>query len=231
MELGGNDAFIVLDDADFDLVKKVSPQARLYNAGQVCTSSKRFIVTAKYYDEFLENLKAGFAAVKPGDPLDKETTLAPLSSQRAKEKLVGQVKKAVAAGAKVYYGNEPIDLPGQFFPPTILTDVTKDNPIYNEEMFGPVAVVYKVENDAEAIALANDSSYGLGGSVFSKDPRHAAYVAEQIETGMSFVNSGWLSLPELPFGGVKNSGYGRELSDLGLNAFVNEHLVINTTDK
>ncbi|ATO54175.1 MAG: NAD-dependent succinate-semialdehyde dehydrogenase [Loigolactobacillus coryniformis] len=231
MELGGNDAFIVLDDADFDLVKKVSPQARLYNAGQVCTSSKRFIVTAKYYDEFLENLKAGFAAVKPGDPLDKKTTLAPLSSQRAKEKLVGQVKKAVAAGAKVYYGNEPIDLPGQFFPPTILTDVTKDNPIYNEEMFGPVAVVYKVENDAEAIALANDSSYGLGGSVFSKDPRHAAYVAEQIETGMSFVNSGWLSLPELPFGGVKNSGYGRELSDLGLNAFVNEHLVINATDK
>ncbi|MFD0898079.1 NAD-dependent succinate-semialdehyde dehydrogenase [Loigolactobacillus binensis] len=231
MELGGNDAFIILDDADFDLVKEVSPQARLYNAGQVCTSSKRFIVLADRYDEFLENLKAGFAAAKPGDPLKADTTLAPLSSKSAKEKLVGQVNKAVAAGAKVYYGNQPVDLPGQFFPPTILTDISKDNPIFNEEMFGPVAAVYKVETEEEAIALANDSSYGLGGSVFSKDPEHAAQVAEQIETGMSFVNSSWLSLPELPFGGVKNSGYGRELSDLGLTTFVNEHLVINATEK
>ncbi|MFD1317558.1 NAD-dependent succinate-semialdehyde dehydrogenase [Loigolactobacillus zhaoyuanensis] len=231
MELGGNDAFIVLNDADFDLVNQVSTQARLFNAGQVCTSSKRFIVLAEHYDEFLENLKVGFAAVKPGDPLAKDTTLAPLSSKRAKEKLVGQVKKAVDGGANVYFGNQPIDLPGQFFPPTILTDVTKDNPIYNEEMFGPVAVVYKVDNEDEAVALANDSSYGLGGSVFSKNPKHAAYIAERVETGMSFVNSSWLSLPELPFGGVKNSGYGRELSDLGLNAFVNEHLVIDATDK
>ncbi|KRM94804.1 NAD-dependent succinate-semialdehyde dehydrogenase [Loigolactobacillus rennini] len=231
MELGGNDAFIILDDADFDLVHKVAPQARLYNAGQVCTSSKRFIVMADHYDDFLEHLKAGFAAVKPGDPLAKETTLAPLCTKNAKEKLTKQVQAAIDGGAKVYYGNEPIDLPGQFFPPTILTNITKDNPIYNQELFGPVAAVYKVNSEEEAIALANDSSYGLGGSVFSADPEHANRVAEQIETGMSFINSGWLSLPELPFGGVKNSGYGRELSDLGLNAFVNEHLVINTTDK
>lgn len=231
MELGGNDAFIILDDADFDLVHKVAPQARLYNAGQVCTSSKRFIVMADHYDDFLEHLKAGFAAVKPGDPLAKETTLAPLCTKNAKEKLTKQVQAAIDGGAKVYYGNEPIDLPGQFFPPTILTNITKDNPIYNQELFGPVAAVYKVNSEEEAIALANDSSYGLGGSVFSADPEHANRVAEQIETGMSFINSGWLSLPELPFGGVKNSGYGRELSDLGLNAFVNEHLVINTTEK
>lgn len=231
MELGGNDAFIILDDADFDLVHQVAPQARLYNAGQVCTSSKRFIVMADHYDDFLEHLKAGFAAVKPGNPLDKETTLAPLCTKKAKEKLTKQVQAAIDGGAKVYYGNEPIDLPGQFFPPTILTNITKDNPIYNQELFGPVAAVYKVNSEEEAIALANDSSYGLGGSVFSADPEHANRVAEQIETGMSFINSGWLSLPELPFGGVKNSGYGRELSDLGLNAFVNEHLVINSTEK
>uniref|UniRef100_A0A1K2I3J3 Succinate-semialdehyde dehydrogenase [NAD] Succinate-semialdehyde dehydrogenase [NAD(P)+] n=1 Tax=Loigolactobacillus rennini TaxID=238013 RepID=A0A1K2I3J3_9LACO len=231
MELGGNDAFIILDDADFDLVHQVAPQARLYNAGQVCTSSKRFIVMADHYDDFLEHLKAGFAAVKPGDPLAKETTLAPLCTKNAKEKLTKQVQAAIDGGAKVYYGNEPIDLPGQFFPPTILTNITKDNPIYNQELFGPVAAVYKVNSEEEAIALANDSSYGLGGSVFSADPEHANRVAEQIETGMSFINSGWLSLPELPFGGVKNSGYGRELSDLGLNAFVNEHLVINTMEK
>lgn len=231
MELGGNDAFIILDDADFDLVHKVATQARLYNAGQVCTSSKRFIVMADHYDEFLEHLKAGFAAAKPGDPLAKETTLAPLCTKKAKEKLTKQVQAAIDGGAKVYYGNEPIDLPGQFFPPTILTNITKDNPIYNQELFGPVAAVYKVDTEEEAIALANDSSYGLGGSIFSTDPEHANRVAEQIETGMSFINSGWLSLPELPFGGVKNSGYGRELSDLGLNAFVNEHLVINSTEK
>ncbi|MFD0898078.1 NAD-dependent succinate-semialdehyde dehydrogenase [Loigolactobacillus binensis] len=230
MELGGNDAFVVLDDADFDLVKQVATNARLYNAGQVCTSSKRFIVMADLYDDFLKALKAGFAAVKPGDPLDKNTTFAPMCMKSAKEDLEQQVKKGIAAGAKVYY-EHPVDLPGQFFPPTILTDIAKDNPLYNEEMFGPVAVVYKAETEEEAIAIASDSSYGLGGSVFSSNPEHANQVSEKIETGMSFINSGWMSLPELPFGGIKNSGYGRELSHLGLFTFVNEHLVINSTIK
>ena len=224
MELGGNDAFIILDDADWDLVKEVAPQARLYNAGQVCTSSKRFIVMADKYDEFLEVLKDAFSAVRMGDPTDRTTTLAPLNSKSAKEKLEKQVELAVKNGAKVYYGNEKVDLPGQFFMPTILTDITPDNPIFDQEMFGPVASVYKVNSEEEAIALANNSSYGLGNTVFG-EPEHAARVAAKIETGMSWINSGWASLPELPFGGVKNSGYGRELSELGFNAFVNEHLV------
>ena len=224
MELGGNDAFIILDDADWDLVKEVAPQARLYNAGQVCTSSKRFIVMADKYDEFLEVLKDAFSAVHMGDPTDRTTTLAPLNSKSAKEKLEKQVELAVENGAKVYYGNEKVNLPGQFFMPTILTDITPDNPIFNQEMFGPVASVYKVNSEEEAIALANNSSYGLGNTVFG-EPEHAARVAAKIETGMSWINSGWASLPELPFGGVKNSGYGRELSELGFNAFVNEHLV------
>lgn len=224
MELGGNDAFIILDDADWDLVKEVAPQARLYNAGQVCTSSKRFIVMADKYDEFLEVLKDAFSAVRMGDPTDRTTTLAPLNSKSAKEKLEKQVELAVENGAKIYYGNEKVDLPGQFFMPTILTDINPDNPIFNQEMFGPVASVYKVNSEEEAIALANNSSYGLGNTVFG-EPEHAARVAAKIETGMSWINSGWASLPELPFGGVKNSGYGRELSELGFNAFVNEHLV------
>lgn len=224
MELGGNDAFIILDDADWDLVKEVAPQARLYNAGQVCTSSKRFIVMADKYDEFLDVLKDAFSAVRMGDPTDRTTTLAPLNSKSAKEKLEKQVELAVENGAKVYYGNEKVDLPGQFFMPTILTDIIPDNPIFDQEMFGPVASVYKVNSEEEAIALANNSSYGLGNTVFG-EPEHAARVAAKIETGMSWINSGWASLPELPFGGVKNSGYGRELSDLGFNAFVNEHLV------
>lgn len=224
MELGGNDAFIILDDADWELVREVAPQARLYNAGQVCTSSKRFIVMADKYDEFLEVLKDAFSAVHMGDPTDRTTTLAPLNSKSAKEKLEKQVELAVENGAKVYYGNEKVDLPGQFFMPTILTDITPDNPIFDQEMFGPVASVYKVNSEEEAIALANNSSYGLGNTVFG-EPEHAARVAAKIETGMSWINSGWASLPELPFGGVKNSGYGRELSELGFNAFVNEHLV------
>lgn len=224
MELGGNDAFIILDDADWELVREVAPQARLYNAGQVCTSSKRFIVMADKYDEFLEVLKDAFSAVRMGDPTDRTTTLAPLNSKSAKEKLEKQVELAVENGAKVYYGNEKVDLPGQFFMPTILTDITPDNPIFNQEMFGPVASVYKVNSEEEAIVLANNSSYGLGNTVFG-EPEHAARVAAKIETGMSWINSGWASLPELPFGGVKNSGYGRELSELGFNAFVNEHLV------
>lgn len=225
LELGGNDAFIILDDADFDLLRKTVFFARLYNAGQVCTSSKRFIVLADKYDAFLEMIKEVFQTAKWGDPMDPETTLAPLSSASSKEEVLAQIKLAVDNGARVVYGNESIDHPGNFVMPTILTDISKDNPIYNQEIFGPVASVYKVETEEEAIALANDSSYGLGGTVFSADHDHAVRVAAQIETGMSFINSGWASLPELPFGGIKNSGYGRELSQLGFDTFVNEHLI------
>lgn len=226
MELGGTDAFVVLDDANIDQVADVAWRARLYNAGQVCTSSKRFIVADNLYDEFLARLKDKFAAVKPGDPMDDSTTLAPMNSKRAKEKLQEQVDQAIKNGAKLYYGNEPIYLDGQFFQPTILTDIRKDNPAYSEEMFGPVAQVYKVHSEQEAIDLANDANYGLGGIVFSGDPDRGAKVASQIETGMVFVNNFMSSLPELPFGGVKGSGYGREMSQLGIMAFVNEELIV-----
>lgn len=226
LELGGNDAFIILDDADWDELKQVVPQARLYNAGQVCTSSKRFIIMDSMYDQFLEILQTAFSQVKMGDPMDEATTLAPLSSKGAKEKLQSQVDAAIAGGAKVYYGNQPVDLPGQFFQPTILTDIAHDNPIFDQELFGPVASVYRVHDEAEAIALANDSSYGLGGTVFSSDLEHAKKVAAQVETGMSFINAGWSSTPDMPFGGIKNSGYGRELSALGIESFINYHLVL-----
>lgn len=228
MELGGADPFLVLDDANMADVTDLAWRVRLYNTGQVCTSSKRFIVMDSVYDEFVEKLKVAFSKVKPGDPLDPATTLAPMNSKGAKETLQKQVDEAISHGATVVYGNEPIDLPGQFFMPTILTDITKDNPAYRTEMFGPVAHVYKVHSEAEAIELANDSMYGLGGTVFAGDPDHGAEVAAQIETGMVFVNNFMVSLPELPFGGVKNSGYGREMSKLGQMAFVNEQLIVKT---
>lgn len=225
LELGGNDAFIILDDADWDKLESVLFYARLYNAGQVCTSSKRFIVLEKDYDRFLELITNIFKTAKWGDPMDPETTLAPLSSAQAKQDILDQIQLALDNGARLVYGNETIDHPGNFVMPTILTDIKEDNPIFHQEIFGPVASVYKVASEEEAIALANNSNYGLGGTVFSSNPEHAEAVSAKVETGMSFINSGWASLPELPFGGIKNSGYGRELSELGFTAFVNEHLV------
>lgn len=226
LELGGNDAFIILEDADFDLLKETIFFARLYNAGQVCTSSKRFIVVGEEnYKKYVDMVVETFKTAKWGDPMETDTTLAPLSSAAAKEDVLSQIKLAVDNGATVEYGNEAIDHPGNFVMPTVLTNITKENPIYNQEIFGPIASIYKVDTEEEAIELANDSSYGLGGTVFSSNQEHAERVAAQIETGMSFINSGWASLPELPFGGVKNAGYGRELSELGFATFLNEHLI------
>lgn len=229
MELGGNDPFIVLEDADPEVLKNVLRDARTYNNGQVCTSSKRIIVLKNRYNEVLHDLKNIFDSLKPGDPLQAETTLAPMNSENAKEKLEKQVQEAIDHGAKVFYQYPEINSKGAFFRPLILTDVDKNNPIFNKEMFGPVVVVYSVDDEDEAIELANDSSYGLGSSVISSDIKHAQEVASQIETGMTVINGRWITAGELPFGGVKNSGYGRELSELGMMAFVNEHLVIDTT--
>lgn len=231
MELGGNDAFIVLSDADPAVLKAALSDARSYNNGQVCTSSKRMIVLADRYEEVLADMKEIYSGLKWGDPLEDSTTLPPMNSQAAKEKLAKQVEAAIAGGAKVYYEYPEIDAPGAFSRPIILTDMTKDNPMFDQEMFGPVCVVYKVKDEAEAIALANDSSYGLGSSVISSDIKHAEEVASQIETGMTVINGRWITDGSLPFGGVKKSGYGRELSPLGLDAFVNEHLVIDFTDQ
>ncbi|KKF60103.1 NAD-dependent succinate-semialdehyde dehydrogenase [Streptococcus uberis] len=225
LELGGDDAFIILDDADWEELESVLFFSRLYNAGQVCTSSKRFIVLEKDYDRFKELLTKVFKTAKWGDPMDPETTLAPLSSAGAKEDVLAQIQLALDNGAELVYGGEAIDHPGNFVMPTIIAGLTKDNPIYYQEIFGPVGQIYKVASEEEAIEVANDSNYGLGGTIFSSNKEHREAVAAQIETGMSFINSGWASLPELPFGGIKNSGYGRELSELGFTAFVNEHLI------
>lgn len=198
---------------------------------QKVVASKRFVVVGQEnYDKFVDMVVKHFKSAKWGDPMDQATTLAPLSSAAAKEEVLGQIKLAKENGATVVYGDEPIDHPGNFVMPTVLINVTKENPIYNQEIFGPVASIYKVDTEEEAIALANDSSYGLGGTVFSKNLDHAKEVAAKIETGMSFINSGWTSHPEIPFGGVKNSGYGRELSELGFDAFVNEHLIFVPND-
>ena len=193
MELGGNDAFIILDDADWELIKQAAPQARLANAGQICSASKRFIVFEDKYDDFVAYMKMAFAKVQHGDPMYPKTTLAPLSSVKAKANLQKQVDAAIEAGATVTFGNTRIESEGAFFQPTILTNIDRDNPAYNQEMFGSVASIYKVNSEEEAIELANDSSYGLGSVIFSSDLQRADHVARQIEAGMSFINRPWLT--------------------------------------
>lgn len=226
MELGGSDAFIVLEDADIDKAVKHGVSGRMGNAGQACTASKRFIVVESVAEEFLNKFKSAMAGFKPGDPMDESTSLAPLSSAGALSKLLEQVQEAVAHGAKVLIGGDRVqELPGQFMQPTILTDIAEDNPAFAQEFFGPVAMFFKVADEKAAIALANNSPFGLGGSVFTKDAERGRRVASHIETGMVFVNSAAVSMPDLPFGGVKNSGYGRELSAAGIQEFVNKKLI------
>lgn len=226
LELGGNDVFVVLDDADLEKAVKIGVNARLANAGQVCTAAKRFILHEKVAEQFLEKYTEAFRNIRVGDPLDESTRLGPLSSKDALETLTKQVDEAVKNGATLHYGGKPVQREGSFFEPTILTNITRDNPAYFEEFFGPVAQIYVVKNDDEAVKLANDSHYGLGGAVFSKDIDRAKKMASKIETGMVWIN--WLTdtAAELPFGGVKRSGYGRELSDLGIKEFVNQKLVV-----
>ncbi|WP_318364070.1 NAD-dependent succinate-semialdehyde dehydrogenase [Enterobacter sp.] len=226
LELGGNDVFVVLDDADMEKAVKVGVMARLQNAGQVCTAAKRFIIHEAVADKFLEKYTEAFRQVKMGDPLDESTTLGPLSSKDAVETLTKQVDEAVKNGATLHYGGKPVDHKGNFFEPTILTNITRDNPAYFEEFFGPVAQIYVVKNDDEAVKLANDSHYGLGGAIFSQNIERAKGLASRIETGMVYINSLTDTAPELPFGGVKRSGFGRELSDLGIKEFVNQKLVV-----
>ena len=226
MELGGNDVFVVLDDCDLDKAIKVGAQARLQNAGQVCTAAKRFIIHEKIADKFLAGFTKELESVKMGDPLDPSTTLGPLSSKSALQNLVKQVDKAVKNGAKATLGGKTVDKQGYFYPPTILTDIKRDNPAYFEEFFGPVAMVFVVKSDDEAISLANDSHYGLGGAIFTGNIERGKKMASRIETGMVFINTLSGTAPELPFGGVKRSGYGHELADLGIKEFTNQKLVV-----
>ncbi len=226
LELGGSDAFIVLDDADLDKAVKHAVSGRMGNSGQACTASKRIIVVEALADRFLEKFQAAMEGFKPGDPMDKQTTLAPLSSAQALETILGQVDEAVGHGARVLMGGKRVDgQAGAFMQPTILTDLDQDNPVYRQEFFGPVALFFRVPDEAAAIAIANDSPFGLGGSVFTQDVERGRRVARQIDTGMVFINSAAVSTPDLPFGGVKNSGYGRELSGAGIQEFVNKKLI------
>jgi succinate-semialdehyde dehydrogenase/glutarate-semialdehyde dehydrogenase len=225
MELGGSDAFIVLEDADLEHAVKWAVWGRMYNAGQTCCAAKRFIVVEEIADKFLEKFRAKLAALKPGDPMDERTTLGPLSSESALLDLAKQVDGAISHGAKVLLGGKRIDRPGSFMEPTILTDIEPNNPAFREEFFGPVALFFRVKDEDAAIALANDCDFGLGGSVFTKDEARGRRVASRVETGMMFVNNISWSDAELPFGGIKDSGYGRELGNMGIQEFVNKKLV------
>jgi len=225
MELGGSDAFIVLEDADLDKTVKWAVWGKMNNTGQCCVAAKRFIVVEELADRFLGKFQTALAALKPGDPMDEATTLGPLSTEAALVQLLGQVEGAVAKGATLVMGGKRIDRPGAFMQATILANIKPDNPAFREEFFGPVALFFRVKNEDEAVALANDSDFGLGGSVFTKDVARGKRVASRVDTGMMFVNHPTWTKPDLPFGGIKDSGYGRELSSMGIQEFVNKKLV------
>jgi succinate-semialdehyde dehydrogenase/glutarate-semialdehyde dehydrogenase len=225
MELGGADAFIVLEDADIAHAVKWAVWGRMYNAGQTCCAAKRFIVVESVADAFLAQFKAALASLQAGDPADEATSLGPLSSEAALLTLLGQVKSAVTHGATIALGGKRIDRTGAYMEPTILTHVTPQNPAFRDEFFGPVAMFFRVKDEDQAVALANDSDFGLGGSVFTADLARGQRVASRVETGMMFINNIDWTDPELPFGGIKDSGYGRELGDMGIQEFVNKKLV------
>ena len=225
MELGGSDAFIVLEDADLDKSVAWAVWAKMNNTGQCCIAAKRLIVVEELADRFLEKFQAAMMALKPGDPMDKSTTLGPLSTEAALVQLLVQVEEAVTHGATLVLGGKRIDRPGSFMQATILTNIRPDNPAFRKEFFGPVALFFCVKNEDEAVALANDSDFGLGGSVFTKDVVRGKRVANRIDTGMVFINHPTWTSADLPFGGIKNSGYGRELSKMGIQEFVNKKLV------
>ena len=225
MELGGSDAFIVLEDADLEKTIPWAVWGRMYNAGQTCCAAKRFIVVDALADAFLEQFKAALQRLTPGDPMDERTTHGPLSTEAALLQLLEQVEDAVRHGAKLLMGGKRIDRPGSFMQTTILTDINPDNPAFRDEFFGPVVSFFRVKDEDEAIALANDSDFGLGGSVWTKDEARGKRLASRVETGMMFVNNIDWTDAELPFGGIKYSGYGRELGNMGIQEFVNKKLV------
>ncbi|WBO20690.1 NAD-dependent succinate-semialdehyde dehydrogenase [Sphingomonas abietis] len=229
MELGGSDAFVVLKDADLEKTVKWAVFGRHWNGGQVCVSSKRMIVADEIYDDFLKRYTEGVAGLRMGDPFDPDTTLAPLSSQKAADDIKAMVRKAVEHGATATEVGSQAPNQGAFVRPTILTDVGEDNPARYWEFFGPVSMIFRARDENDAVRIANDSPYGLGGSVFTSDTAHGVEVARKISTGMVFVNHPTMVKADLPFGGVRNSGYGRELLGLGIKEFVN-HKLINVVD-
>jgi succinate-semialdehyde dehydrogenase/glutarate-semialdehyde dehydrogenase len=222
LELGGSDPFILLKTDDLDKAVEAAVAARLENTGQACNAGKRFIVVDELYEPFLNKFTDALTAVRPGDPHSSETTIGPLSSSTAADRLEDQVRRAVDQGAKLVAGGSR---EGNFFAPTVLTDITPENDAYREEFFGPVAQVYRVNDEDEAVKLANDTPFGLGSYVMTNDPAQAERVADKIEAGMVFINAVGAEGAELPFGGVKRSGFGRELGRYGMDEFVNKKLI------
>lgn len=224
LELGGSDACLVLDDADLATAILEMAASRLRNSGQTCTSAKRFIVRREVADQVIDGLTKIFNRQTIGDPLDAATTLAPLASKAGQERLTAQVKLALDHGAKALVKGGAVGETG--FQPTLLTNLTADNPASQEEFFGPVAQLYVVDSDEEAIQVANSTPFGLAGSIFSQDLSRAKHLASRMATGQVFINKGSSGIPELPFGGIKQSGYGREMSDLGILTFMNAKIVV-----
>jgi len=221
MELGGSDPFVVMPSADLEQAVSTAVTARMINNGQSCIAAKRFIIHEKIYDEFLKRFVAGVSAIRIGDPMDEKAQLGPLATGAIRDGLDNQVKASVAAGARLLTGGKKLEGEGYFYAPTVLADIPPSAPAAQEELFGPVASVFKAKDLADAIRIANGTSFGLGASAWTRDAAERdAFVAE-IESGLLFINGMVASDPRLPFGGVKNSGFGRELGEFGIREFVN----------
>ena len=221
LELGGSDPFIVMPSADFENTLSTAVKARTINSGQSCIAAKRFLIADKIYDKFLAGFVDRMRALKIGDPLDETTEIGPLATESILNGVDDQVQKSVAAGAKLLTGGNRVHGPGFFYEPTVLVDVPQNAPAYREEVFGPVASVFRVRDSAEAIEIANDSSFGLGASAWTNEATEQELFASEIESGMVFINAMVMSDPHLPFGGVKRSGFGRELGPHGIREFTN----------
>ena len=221
LELGGSDPFIVMPSADLEKAVSTAVTSRTLNNGQSCVNAKRIIVHEEIADEFERRFVESMAALRVGDPMSEDTDMGPLATSQMLEDVADQVRKSVEAGARVLTGGEPMDEPGNFYPPTVITDIPKDSPAYREEIFGPVASLFRVRDIDEAIHLANDTAFGLSSSAWTNDPAEQERFINEIEAGMVYVNRMTESTPEIPFGGAKNSGYGRELSHFGIHEFTN----------
>jgi succinate-semialdehyde dehydrogenase/glutarate-semialdehyde dehydrogenase len=221
LELGGSDPFILMPSADLDVALKTGVAARTQNTGQSCIASKRFVVAEQVYDRFVADFVAKMESLKIGDPLDPATEIGPLATEAILNGVDDQVQKSIAAGARLLTGGKRIDRPGFFYEPTVLAEIPRESAAYREEIFGPVACFFRVKNAAEAIEIANDSSFGLGASAWTNDPAEKELFARELEAGMVFINSMVVSDPRLPFGGAKRSGFGRELGAEGIREFVN----------